>query len=1173
MQGVAHRLMALGFRPDGSAPEEPQLQGGGATFMGGIVSEDFYQKWNSLHHAVQMRSIDEIVEEAAYTWFNRLVAIQIMVRNRLISPVLDFDETGARVPVIVAEARQGRCPLMDSDTSRQLNALIDDDRKTDEQFALLITAFCHSNPVIYSCFGHIKDYTEILLPIDILADGGFVSMLNDTDFITDEDYESPELIGWLYQFYISEKKDDVFASFKKGKKAEAKDIPAATQIFTPNWIVKYMVQNTVGRIYLDNNPDAAAEFKPKWKYLIENEEASPEHKLVVNDLADLKVADLACGSGHILNECFDLLYDLYVAEGYSRRQAIESIFANNLTGIDIDTRAKQLASFALLLKACQKDESFADAHAMPRVMDFPHVDRYTWRDLSGHMACALQIPWVEGVTQEIDDCFTLMEQAHNLGSIMKFDISPATRDFIKLCIAEQKRQQKYVDSFADLFLGFEIILALTDKYSALVMNPPYMGGGNMNAVTSKYVKDNYEDGKGDLMTVFMMQSIDLLLSNGFWAMINLPSWMFLGSFETLRKNIVTHQQIVGLLHNGRGIFGSDFGSVTFVMQNTEPYKKGYYRRLFKEHVQVRSVEKIHQLFLDDNYGLYIADQKVFLKIPGTPVGYWISQPILEAFDRDKINSIGISDGQNITGDNQKYMRLFWEVSHEKSGKDKMWVPMAKGGEFRKWYGNIIDVVNWSEEARNEYRENSAARIQNSYLWYREGITWNLVSSLGTGFRYLPDTVLFNKAAPTIVFKIECLDSLYYVVGYLNTKIVKSLLNLMNPTINTNIAEVFELPLIIERKEMIDKLAKSSIAISREDWDAHETSWDFQQNELLSLAQDMGKQNTKISEVFTAYLGKWYDLFMQLHTNEEVLNRQFIEIYGLQDELTPDVSLDEVTILQQGEISIEEYHGDVLEKEPVRGHHVRFISKDNKTHRLAICPQIAWHADVIMKQFISYAVGCMMGRYSIDKPGLILANQGDGLKEYDALVPGSRFEVDDDGIIPLMPSDTWFNDNATLRFKRFVATVFGEETLNENLNFIEQSLGKSIDNYFVKDFWKDHKKMYQNRPIYWLFSSKKGAFQCLVYMHRMNAYTAERIRAKYLLPHIEWLVQKAQELEDTPTLSTPERKQLDNLHKQIDECREYHDRLHTIADRQIDFDLDDGVVVNYAKFGDTLAKLK
>jgi len=1166
MQGVAHRFTALGFLPDGNVTEEPLPMGGGATFMGDTVSEDFYQKWRSLQRVVKAHSIEEVAEEAAYTWFNRMVAIRIMVKNGLIAPVLQYESEGVHIPLLVSEARQGRMPEMTADDQRKLEDLLLDDSKTDEQFRILIVAFCHTNPVINSCFGHISDYTELLLPTNILAEGGFVDMLNNTEFISEEDYHSPELMGWLYQFYISEKKDDVFASFKKGKKAEAKDIPAATQIFTPNWIVKYMVQNTIGRIYLDNNP-YEEDVQKNWKYLVEPSEPTPKDSILhYDDLKELKFADLASGSGHILNEGFDMLYDLYILEGYSRSQAIENIFRYNLTGVDIDTRAKQLAQFALLMKACQKDSSFADAHIMPRVLDMP--EPYPFKDNLCDTLPHFFLGGNQEIIQEVCDAIDLMDHAKNLGSIMKFNISERTRNAIMIRMEEYEKETHVPEAIRQLMPYMSIILTLTEKYSALAMNPPYMGNGNMNSDLKTYLELNYREGKSDLMTAFMLKAMTDTKPNAYWSMIDLPSWMFLASFQELRTIVIDNQSIISLLHLGRGIFGSDFGSVAFTIQNRKPTGKGYYRRLFKEHVQVRSVDKIRKLFLERDYGKFYADQLKFKEIPGNPIGYWISQPILNAFQGERINSIGISDGQNITGDNLKYMRLFWEVSRNNSGKNRKWVPMAKGGEFRKWYGNIVDVVNWSKEAQKEYKDNPAARIQNSYLWYRKGITWNLVSSLGTGFRYLPDNVLFNKAAPTIVYKEDCLDSLYYVVGYLNTKIVKSLLNLMNPTINTNIAEVFELPLIIENEATVTNIAVSSISISHQDWDAHETSWDFQRNELLTMDEQVLLDNLdyivekhyketgehicidpaaplpdSVEWCYDTYCTKWERLFMQLHKNEEELNRQFIEIYGLQGELTPDVPLGEITILQQGEIKIED-------------------------------GELKWNADVVMKQLISYAVGCMMGRYSIDKPGLILANQGDGLDQYNEQVSDSRFEPDDDGIIPLMSAQSDFADNATIRFKQWLVASFGEDTLVENLNFIEKCLGKSIDDYFVKDFWKDHKKMYQNRPIYWLFSSKKGAFQCLAYMHRMDAYTAERIRTKYLLPHIEWLMQKQSEMEaNAANLNARERKELDNIGKQIEECREYHDRLHVIADEQIALDLDDGVVVNYAKFGDVLSKLK
>ena len=1182
MQGVVHRLTALGFLPDGSVTEEPQQQGGGATFMGDTVTQDFYNKWQSLRRAVSERKIEEVAEEAAYTWFNRLVAIRIMVKNGLASPVLEYESDDVFIPILVSEARQGRIPQMDDDSMRKLTALLDDDSKTNEQFALLIVAYCHSNPVINSCFGHISDYTELLLPANILTEGGFVHMLNNTEFISEDDFKSPELIGWLYQFYISEKKDDVFASFKKGKKAEAKDIPAATQIFTPNWIVKYMVQNTVGRIYLDNNP--YSDIKESMQYLVEPEEPTPSDAIFrFDDIHDLTCADLACGSGHILNECFDLLYQLYIEEGYSRKKAIEDIFKYNLTGVDLDTRAKQLAQFALLTKACQKDESFADAHCMPKVLDMPKVDKYTYVDTCGHFDCAYGLSSNQQIHDELTDAFMLMADAENLGSIMKFEISESTRVYMIKCIESYDAEPQFDNAFSILLHGYTLILTLTKKYAALVMNPPYMGAANMNKDLKEYLDSNYKEGKSDLMTAFMMKAMNYTKSNGYWAMIDLPSWMFLGSFEDLRKLIIEKQYISSLLHLGRGIFGSDFGSVAFTIQNCEPNRKGYYRRLFKEHVQVRSVEQIHQLYLNKSYGVFSISQKNFAKLPNSSIGYWISDTVLNLFQEKRFASVGDSKQGLATGDNNQFVRQWYEISYSTSSLStpcdysKKWHPYNKGGAKRRWYGNQECLVNWENdgyEIKNNFDEKGKlrSRPQNTDFYFKPSLSWGLITAATNSFRYYPEGFVFDVGGMSY-FTNSNVDK-YMVLGIMNTKFYTDVAKLINPTVNLQCGDVAKFPFLPVNSDSFKNMVEANVTMSKEDWDAHETSWNFKWNELMCMDENVlfdninyqAEQHFKktgehlcidpappmpesVEWCYDMYCGKWERIFMQLHKNEEELNRQFIEIYGLQDELTPDVPLDEITILQQGEVSINENAND----------------DDDR---------LIWHSDVVMKQLISYAVGCMMGRYSIDAPGLILANQGDGQNEYNAKVPNSRFEVDDDGIIPLMASDTDFADNATLRFKQWLTVAFGEETLVVNLNFIEKCLGKSIDDYFVKDFWKDHKKMYQNRPIYWLFSSKKGAFQCMAYMHRMDAYTAERIRTKYLLPHIEWLMQKQSEMEENAAnLSTAERKKLDSIRKQIDECREYHDRLHVIADEQIAFDLDDGVVVNYAKFGDVLSKLK
>ena len=1138
MQGVAHRFTALGFRPDGTPVEEPQLLDGGATFMGDTVTEDFYHKWQSLAAAIRRHGLKDVAEEAAYTWFNRLMAIRIMTKNGLIPPVLQYESPGVYVPLIVSEARQGRLPQMNEEERSRLMSLLDDDSRTAEQFSLLITAFCHATPILHRCFGHIADYTELLLPANILAEGGFVDLINHTDFIAEEDYRSSELIGWLYQFYIAERKDEVFAA--KGK-FTASEIPAATQIFTPNWIVKYMVQNTVGRIYLDNNP-YETEVAQNWKYLVNPSEATPDDCILrYDDLTDLRLADLACGSGHILGEMFDMLYTLYINEGYSRREAIEHIFRRNLTGIDIDTRAKQLAQFALLLKACQRDASFADCHCMPRVLDMPKA--------------GLPLPADTRLANEIEAINKTLADADTLGSIMKFSLSLAAREWVASLEEENETAQ--------------LVLALTDKYAALIANPPYMGRGNMNSTLTAYLDKNYPIAKQDLFATFMQMMIERTQDKGRCAFITMESWMFLSSFEKLRHYIIDNYYISSLGHFGWHIIGIAFGTAMTVIEKNKDYGRiGEYSYLTIDDID-RSKNVPFVFPKKDNGRFAHVSQQNFEKIPGCPIGYWVSEKMIKAFDNPTIREITISDGQTKTGDNNKFLREFWEISSFKVGKDKKWIFYAKGGGFRRWYGNLTTTINWSEEARGFYRKDKIARILPEYLWWKRGITWSYICSAIPSFRILPEQAIFDVGGSSVFFKDE--NDINNVLAFLNTGLTYYILKLFNPTINYQVADIRALPYpktLLENKEILS-ITRQNISISRADWDAHETSWDFQENELVRLSKEQGEGSHRLSDLMEAYKAHWTEQFLRLHANEEELNRQFIEIYGLEDELTPDVPLSEVTILQQGEVKVtNEYlltteDGSIITDETGAG-----LTVSGKYY-------LDWQDDVIAKQLISYAVGCMLGRYRLDKPGLHIAHPEPTAEEIAAYTfNGKQWSIDEDGILPLMPSDTDFADNATVMFKRWLVVAFGEDTLVDNLNCVEAALGKSLDDYFVKDFWKDHKKMYQNRPIYWLFSSKKGAFQCLAYMHRMNAYTAERIRTKYLLPHIEWLVQRQTEMEaNAANLNARERKQLDSITRQIAECREYHDRLHTVADEQIAFDLDDGVVVNYAKFGDVLMKLK
>lgn len=977
--GIAAKITTLGFDKNGNVAEEnmPQLMQGGSLWNEQLQTEGFYYQWMSLYNRIQQIGIKDVYEEAAYTWFNRLCAIRILQKNNLCSPVLAYADA-ARTPIIVDEARQGRIPQMKEELRQRLVELLDDDTKVTEQFAILITAWCHDNPIINQCFGSIADYTELLLPANILAEGGFVDLLNHTGFITDEDFQSPELIGWLYQFYISERKDEVFA--KKGK-FEADEIPAATQIFTPNWIVKYMVQNTVGRIYLDNNP-YETQLQKKWRYLIYNSEckiynsgaANTTAQPIINSklytinyssLEELKVADLACGSGHILNECFDLLYDLYIAEGYGRGEAVENIFRHNLTGIDLDTRAKQLSQFALLLKACQKDAAFADAHCMPNVLTMPVCDSYTIKDTLGHFVCAYHLDWTNVDRKELEDAFDLMKDADSLGSIMRFDICQNTRVHLIEAVNAYDAEPKYAEAFMNLIDGFRLILALTENYHALVMNPPYMGGGNMNGVLSKYVKDNYKNGKADLATVFVEMMGQRTSANGSYAFIIPPSWMFLSTFEGLRKNIIENQSIESLLHLSRGVFGADFGASSAVIKNASNANAcGTYFRLVERTFQEFEQSHLRMLFEQTlanhdfkyNFKEYTKDvtelpysengnriyypnveQKNFEKIPGAPIGYWVSEKEQKQFIQGLLNKYAKPCKGIDTGENAYFLKLWFEVSSneidDSLGQGK-WVPYNKGGGFRRWYGFREYVLKW-----NGSEEELASRLswitkkptlRNKNYWFKESFTWSSISSDGFSARFSPKGALFDNGGSSVFSE----NNLYLIGGLINSKVANRYFEFLAPTLNFQPGDVGHIAYSEKLKDIvvqdiISAIVSENISISRSDWDAHETSWDFQRNELLSIDTDtyMENINYEIEKHFEEtgehidlspaapqlgslewrmeqYKTKWKRKFMQLHKNEEELNRQFIDIYGLQEELTPDVPLNEITILQQGEISIE-----------------------------------------------------------------------------------------------------------------------------------------------------------------------------------------------------------------------------------------------------------------------------
>jgi hypothetical protein len=1147
-EGVAMKMASLGFTKKGDVAENmrPTLVQGGSLWKGQIQTETFFHQWMSLYARIQDKGMNVVYEEAAYTWFNRLVAIRILRKNNLAEPILNFADE-ARTPRIVDEARGGRIPQMIEEERKHLMELLDDDTKTTEQFALLITAWCHQNPIIEKCFGTIADYTELLLPNNILAEGGFLDMLNHTEFITDDDFRSPELIGWLYQFYISERKDEVFA--KKGK-FSADEIPAATQIFTPNWIVKYMVENSVGRIYLDNNPHATA-MKERWKYLVDPDTPTPEEsKYRYNELTELRIADLACGSGHILNECFDILYDLYIAEGYTRDEAIENIFRHNLTGIDLDKRAQQLAIFALLLKACQKDRSYVDAKLLPAVLTMPKP----WSEAkNGSLSTALSLFFngceTPTIVEELQTAFELMKDADSLGSIMKFDIADTTRYALKQAVEYWAKERFVPEVVKEMTPNIQLILALTERYAAIVMNPPYMGGGNMNEVLSKYVKKNYEEGKADLFSVFMYLGMERLEKNGKQAQINMQSWMFLSSFEKLRHTFLTNYHLDNMLHLGPRTFDELSGEVVqntaFVFTKDMPQEQGgtYYRL-----IDGKSCRAKEEIFLAGENCYTKVPQQNFNKIPGSPIGYWVSEKYRDIFSNCSVLSKVHDVKKGIdTGNNSVFLRLWQEISinnFSNKNKTNKWFTYIKGGDFKRWYGNFEHIVNWENDGL-EIRKFKGSTIRNQTYMKREAVTWTLLSSKnGISARYVFNNCLFDNNGSSAFPQ----KNINYLCGFLNSKVANTYLSILNPTLAFQVGNIASLPYIETENELIKSLVNQNIDITQKDWDAHETSWDFKINEIVLLRNLFKEKETrkdfKLSALVSEYEARWENKFMQLHANEEELNRQFIDIYGLQDELTPDVPLSEITILQQGEVKI-------------------------------VDGALQFQADVVIKQLISYAIGCWMGRYRLDKPGLYIAHPN--AKEEEIVTypyRGETLTIDDDGIIPILPYECPFEDNLQNRIADFVRIAFGNDSLAENLNFVEQCLGSTIEKYLDKEYWKDHKKMYQNRPIYWLWSSKKGAFRVISYMHRMDAYTAERVRSKYLLPYIEYLNNKIADLESRAAqLSVGESRKLDALRKAHTECVEYHERLQVIAEQAIAFDLDDGVVVNYAKFGDVLAKIK
>jgi hypothetical protein len=1103
---------------------------------------------NKLKREIRKHGEEAVIDKVAYTWFNRLVALRFMDANEYqpIGMSVVSPRTAEHVsPEILNEAHRGNIsPELKVDRTEVmsiLNGIKPTNNPDNEVYRILLVAACnHLSKLFPFLFERIDDYTELLLPDDLTSPFSIVTDIYKG--MSDEDCKEVEIIGWLYQFYISERKDEVFASKKAVQK---EDIPAATQLFTPRWIVEYMVQNTVGKLWLQNRPNS--KIKEVMPYYLESPSAKSDDYLKLDSVEEIKLLDPACGSGHILVYGFELLYYIYEEEGYRPDEIPELIIKNNLYGLEIDERASQLAEMALMMKARSKNHGFFKKGVKPNIITFTDFE-YDAEEVNKIFKDSnIQIP------KTLHSDLELMTQATNYGSLIQpeTELSELTSIRTQLEKAHNTNNVFIQSKIDELTLAIDQLIALSQKFHCVVANPPYMGSGNMNKELSNFVKSKYPDSKADLFSSFIERALYFVPINGYNGLVTMESWMFLSSFEKFRKRLIENVRIHSLTHFGWHIMRIAFGTVTFILEKSKPENdfKGVYSYMEIDNINPET-ERPYE-FPKQNERYKIADQKNFEKIPGSPIGYWLPHSFIDKIGSNKsIESYGKATKGLDTCDNDKFVRYWNEVDGEKFSKYKdcnsKWYVYQKGGDFRRWFGNNEKVVNWQNdgfEIKNFKDENGKVRSrpQNLIRYFTKGITWSAIGSSKTSYRLLENSI-FGGGGNGLFLE----DSYFnYLLGLLNSKITNLFLKLFNPTLNNLTGDLHKIPVLFKKEYtlQISEIVDNTIKISKSDWNSHEVSWDFKQNELIRL-----KSGT-LEESFNNYKNFWKEQFFQLHENEEELNRQFIEIYGLQDELTPDVPLEEITILQE-ETGIE--NGELV-----------------------------FYADKVMEQFVSYAVGCMFGRYSLDKEGLILANQGEDLKDYLDKIEKSEEEVAflpvEDNIIPVLDEE-WFADDIVERFNSFLKVSFGERNFRENLNFVEESLGKDIRKYFTRDFYNDHIKRYKKRPIYWMFSSPKGYFNVLIYMHRYTPDTVSRILNSYLREFIDKLERQRKQQEHIEVSgSTVEqnraRKEIDRIDIMLNDCKEYEKEiLYPLATERVEIDLDDGVLVNYNKMGSAVAKV-
>lgn len=1064
---------------------------------------------------------DDFIEEVAYTWFNRIIAIRFMeVNNYLPSRVSVLtSEEGKAEPDIINEAmeieddlggyREAEKELISTALTERTPELM------DKLYAMLFIKQCDAlSDILPGLFEKTNDYLKLLFTPNYNR-GVIQDLINEipASYFDVNEEGQVQIIGWLYQYYNNEPHEKVVNM--NGKAIKKDEIPAATQLFTPDWIVRYMVDNSLGKYYLERHENS--QLKDELKYLLPSKIESVNND---QDISEYKFLDNAMGSGHILIYAFDLLMKMYLEEGYSKRDAAQKIIENNIFGLEIDKRAFQLAYFALMMKGREYDRRFFRRNVANNLYYFEdlHVSEDFYNFIDN-----------EKTKEDLKKLAEVFADATELGSIIKIDQDIDTNN-LKSTIKKIDFDDS-LDVFGNkrtkdkILKILSIVRIMTNKYETVVTNPPYMNKFDKNL--KKYLRNNYKDYSKDLFSVFIYHNMHLLRDGGYSGYMTPLVWMFIKSYEPLRKDIIDNVNINSLIQMEYSAFEEATVPInTFILKKADE-KSGTYLRLsnFKGGMAVQEQKVLEAIADPEVKYLYHADQDNFDKIPGSPIAYWASKNLIEDFENQSLYKCTISDGQNKTGNNKKFVRLYWEVNNCKIGKDKKWLFYAKGGGYRKWWGNITSIVNWSPEIRSFYRKDKIARIIPEYLWYMKGITWGLITSKSPSFRILPEDSTFDVGGSSIFFKDK--ELIEYVIALLNSKVYLTIAQIMNPTLNFQVKDIRSMPLIISNREKVESISDKNIDISKQDWDAFETSWDFKCSPLLV------NKATTLEQAYNNWSQEALDRFNQLKANEEELNRIFIDLYSLQDELTPEEEDKEVSVR--------------------KADRVRDI-----------------------KAFLSYFIGCVFGRYSLDQDGLAFAGGDWNASLY------STFKPNKENII-LLTDRQYFDDERDIivRLREFLSKTFDPEHLTDNMNFIAQTLdpkkferGVSAEQiiryYFVNDFYKDHAKIYQKRPIYWEFNSGRNkGFKALMYLHR---YTPEQLAMvrQYLhdlQPAMNDLIEIDNDLLDQETTASAKskyRKIISTLNKQMNELVKYDQVLDHLSQSPVDLDLDDGVLANHDK---------